>query len=156
MSKDYKFYIPNAVISGFISGMQNRTIYLLGAAQTILLQPLDMIKTSFQVYTGKFKSKTILSTFKDVVKQEGFFRLWKGLTPALIGNAVSWGLYFYFYNKGKSLLLQYKHKYYEIYYGFRNKLSTLEHLITAYCVGSVCLLFTNPIWLIKTRMEIQS
>lgn len=115
-----------------------------------------MIKTSFQVYTGKFKSKTILSTFKDVIKQEGFLRLWKGLTPALVGNTISWGLYFSFYNKGKSLLLQYKHKYYEMYYNNRNQLSTMEHLITAYCVGSVCLLFTNPMWLIKTRMEIQS
>lgn len=156
MSKDHRFNISNAAISGCISGMQKRIIFFLGAAQTVILQPLDMIKTSFQVYTGKFNSKTILSTFKDVIKQEGFLRLWKGLTPALVGNTISWGLYFSFYNKGKSLVLQCKHKYNYTYFSCRDKLTTLEHLITAYCVGSVCLIFTNPMWLIKTRMEIQS
>lgn len=37
--------------------------------------------------------------------------MWSGLTPALIGNIISWGLYFSFYNQSKSLYLKYTKKY---------------------------------------------
>ena len=39
-------------------------------------------------YTG------VLNAVKTIVREEGFLSLYQGLTPAILGNAASWGLYF--------------------------------------------------------------
>lgn len=69
------------------------------------------MKTVLQVQTGKFNSKSLFSIIKDITKSEGIMQMWSGLTPALIGNIISWGLYFSFYNESKSLYLKYTKKY---------------------------------------------
>jgi solute carrier family 25 folate transporter 32 len=38
---------------------------------------------------------------RNIVGQEGAGSLFRGLTPSLFGSAVSWGLYFYFYEIAK-------------------------------------------------------
>jgi hypothetical protein len=39
---------------------------------------------------------------RTVVAQEGLAGLYKGLSPALLANGVSWGGYFLFYEKAKA------------------------------------------------------
>jgi len=42
-----------------------------------------------------FKHNGTFRTFYDIVKNEGYKGLYQGLSPNLIGNTVSWGIYFW-------------------------------------------------------------
>lgn len=73
------------------------------------MHPLDLVKVKFQVATtagaspparswGGLVGRTfveIWGAMRDVTKGEAGIRgLYRGLTPNLVGNASSWGLYF--------------------------------------------------------------
>ena len=52
--------------------------------------------------------RTICSTVKGVIQHEGYHGLYRGLTPALIGSAASWGGFFIIYEELKLQMLQRK------------------------------------------------
>ncbi len=64
----------------------------------------------------------------------------------MIGSSVSWGLYFFFYERAKL-----RHLYARDY----NPLTPLYHLVSAMEAGTICVFLTNPIWLVKTRLQLQ-
>lgn len=116
---------------------------------TTLLHPLDTVKIRFQVHeqkTGYFSSETAYrSTWQSIVhasRTEGVGSLYMGLTPALVANGVSWGSYFFFYEKTKLLLEP-------------QGSTTLGHLASGVIAGSFTVGITNPMWLVKTRMQLQ-
>lgn len=137
----------------FISGLT------AGFTSTIILHPLDLIKTRFQVDESlKKKSRTSIGhkvqvdqnvrlTSNFIRKQLGFKGLYRGLTPAILGSSVSWALYWMLYENFKSQL--------EGYNDEQGKLKPVLYLTTSYTAGCITTLCTNPIWLIKTRMELQ-
>nr|KJB67548.1 hypothetical protein B456_010G199000 [Gossypium raimondii] len=89
-----------------------------------------------------------------VVKQEGWERLYGGLTPSLVGTTASQGVYYYFYqifrNKAESKALERQKK------GIGDgSVGMLSSLIVAALSGCVNVLLTNPIWVVVTRMQIQ-
>ena len=69
-----------------------------GAASTLLLHPLDLLKIRFAVDDGSVKNRPkylgLRHAFGAVYRHEGFKGLYKGVTPNLIGSASAWGLYF--------------------------------------------------------------
>jgi solute carrier family 25 folate transporter 32 len=74
---------------------------------------------------------------------QGFYR---GVTPNCIGAGVAWGLYFLFYNTIKTQILQADP---------REVLGPLDHIKAAAEAGVLCLIFTNPLWVVKTRLCLQ-
>jgi len=56
-----------------------------GVTEICVFYPLDVVKTRMQLDTGK--SQGLFRTFGDIVKQEGFSRLYKGLVPPLLLEA---------------------------------------------------------------------
>ncbi|CAN0282553.1 unnamed protein product, partial [Ectocarpus sp. 12 AP-2014] len=72
-----------------------------------------------------------------------------GLGPALLGNAVAWGGFFYCYEKIKVCLHVYRVVPQEA------DLGTVHHLGAGYVAGAMMVLATNPVWMIKTRMQLQ-
>ncbi|MBA0665457.1 hypothetical protein Goklo_005311, partial [Gossypium klotzschianum] len=87
-----------------------------------------------------------------VVKQEGWERLYGGLTPSLVGTAASQGVYYYFYqifrNKAETAALQSQKK------GIGDgSVGMLSSLVVAALSGCVNVLLTNPIWVVVTRMQ---
>ncbi|KAH9259301.1 hypothetical protein BASA81_002344 [Batrachochytrium salamandrivorans] len=117
---------------------------------TTLLHPLDTVKIRFQVHeqkTGYFSSETAYrSTWQSIVhasRTEGIRSLYMGLTPALVANGVSWGSYFFFYEKAKVLLEP-------------QGSTTIGHLASGVIAGSFTVVITNPMWLVKTRMQLQT
>ena len=58
-----------------------------GCAATIIIQPLDLIKTRLQL-NGELGSQRVhrgtMSAINNILKQEGFFNLYNGLSAALL------------------------------------------------------------------------
>eukprot|EP01088_Endostelium_zonatum_P002122 TRINITY_DN12569_c0_g1_i1.p1 TRINITY_DN12569_c0_g1~~TRINITY_DN12569_c0_g1_i1.p1 ORF type:complete len:302 (-),score=45.02 TRINITY_DN12569_c0_g1_i1:54-959(-) len=117
-----------------------------GACSTLVTHPLDMIKTRIQVQAGgAFNYKGTIDALKNVFLKEHKLALYQGLTPNITGNALAWGLYFYFYSTIKSFVSGTEKK----------ELSPTAHFLSGLCAGAITSTITNPIWVVKTRMIIQ-
>jgi len=129
----------------------SRTHMLSGAsagfAATILLHPLDLIKTRFHVqehgsrrlpqYVG------LIDACRKIVHLEGVRGLYAGLWPNLFGNTVSWGLYMYAYNRCKEDLEP------------RGVSGSLLYVAAATFAGSFVTLCVHPVFTVKTRLMLQ-
>ncbi|KAJ8679542.1 hypothetical protein QAD02_015329 [Eretmocerus hayati] len=85
----------------------------------------------------------IVQCLRYIVENEGPKALFKGLVPNLIGVAPSRAIYFCTYSQTKSF--------------FNTCLppdSPLVHMCSASCAGFVSCTATNPIWFVKTRLQL--
>ena len=122
-----------------------------GTSSTVLLFPLDLIKVRFQVHDqSKRAYPSVISAFRTIQRQEGFLALYKGLSPAVFANALSWGGYFFLYENAKS-------RYVSKGIGVKEdgNLNTTYYLLSALESGIMMVFLTNPLWLIKTRLQLQ-
>ncbi|KAI5670531.1 hypothetical protein M9H77_10895 [Catharanthus roseus] len=132
---------------------------LAGAGGGIIAQlityPLQTVNTRQQTERDPRKAKRKLGTVEQmiqVVRQEGWDRLYGGLTPSLVGTAASQGVYYYFYqifrNRAELAALERKKK------GVGDgSVGMFSSLVVAALSGCVNVLLTNPIWVIVTRMQ---
>ncbi|KAM3311067.1 hypothetical protein ACQJBY_031622 [Aegilops geniculata] len=84
-----------------------------GFATVATFHPLDVVRTRFQVSGGRGLSD--LPPYRNtghavytIARSEGLRGLYAGFYPAVLGSTVSWGLYFFFYNRAKQRYLQEK------------------------------------------------
>ena len=71
--------------------------------------------------------------------------LYRGLSANLLGSGVNWGIYFFSYESIKSLLNP----------NNEQKLSSTHHFLAGTLSGITAITVTNPIWCVKTRLQIQ-
>jgi solute carrier family 25 folate transporter 32 len=118
-----------------------------------------------------------------IVRNEGIAGLYRGLSPNLVGSGVSWGCYFFTYNLAKSTVREHLGKLVvthlfdcllvihipfcicihsvcgmhcnQIGLGPKDRLDAPYHLACAGTAGTVTTLLTNPIWMVKTRLQLQ-
>ncbi|KAH0543344.1 hypothetical protein FGG08_002300 [Glutinoglossum americanum] len=132
----------NALPSSLVETIAGLTA---GVVTTLVVHPLDIIKTRLQ---GKYRFPLPQIPPQDalaVSRNEGSIgAFYRGLTPNLVGNSVSWGLYFLWYGKIKEGLAE--------HYGSQGALSSLDYLLASGTAGTLTAIYTNPIWVIKTRM----
>ncbi|XP_066253775.1 mitochondrial carrier protein Rim2 isoform X2 [Euwallacea similis] len=85
----------------------------------------------------------IMQCIRHIVKHEGPMALFKGLGPNLIGVAPSRAVYFSTYSQAKR---------------FWNSIlppdSPVVHVCSASCAGFMASTLTNPIWFVKTRLQL--
>mmetsp|Transcript_5791 Transcript_5791/g.9596 ORF Transcript_5791/g.9596 Transcript_5791/m.9596 type:complete len:409 (+) Transcript_5791:92-1318(+) len=118
-----------------------------GLVSTVALYPLDLIKVRYQaMLDGPAPYSSLLGGIKQVARKEGWRALYSGMGPALLGSGVSWGGYFYCYENAKK---RYRGG------GGAQRLGAGHHLLAAAEAGALLVLLTNPIWLIKTRLQLQ-
>lgn len=113
-----------------------------GAISLGLTYPLYTIVTKLQVrsnYGGP------IDTFLHVLREEGWTSLYAGLTPALIGNAYAQGVYYYWYAFFRSLA--------EGKGATKRPVGTLLSLIIGALAGAITVVFTNPFWVVTTRLQ---
>lgn len=144
-------------IAGFTAGM----------VSTLVVHPFDVIKTRLQLKpTAKSApgdtwrimqeigneairenttSTGIASRNKVVI--QAFYR---GLMPNMIGNSVSWALYFMWYGNIKDLVRTVRVKTQGEEKGRR--LGSMDYFLASGLSGILTGVVTNPIWVIKTRM----
>ena len=79
---------------------------------------------------------------------QGFYR---GMTPAVVASSIAWGGYFYFYEISKGRKLR-SNRYHD---GPASKLGSWDIITAGIEAGSMMVLFTNPLWLIRTRLALQ-
>ncbi|KAB2008460.1 hypothetical protein ES319_D10G099400v1 [Gossypium barbadense] len=130
-----------------------------GFATVAAMYPLDIVRTRFQgppfllspflsVYAyHQFPAyKNTAHAIFTITRLEGLKGLYAGFLPAVLGSTVSWGLYFFFYGRAKQRYSKNREE----------KLSSGHHLASAAEAGALVSLCTNPIWLIKTRLQLQN
>jgi solute carrier family 25 folate transporter 32 len=125
---------------------------LSGVISSFLLHPLDVLKVRFQVQDGvvnALRYRSVLGAVRDVHAAEGVRGFYRGVSPALLGSGLSWGLYFYFYEACKRRLR-------EGGGGGGAPLTSVQLAYAAWEGGTITCLCTNPVWLVKTRMQLQT
>lgn len=90
-------------------------------------------------------SYSLFSCLKHIVGTEGPRALLKGLGPNLIGVAPSRAIYFYTYAQSK-----------QIFNTLVTPDTSLVHICSAACAGFSAATVTNPIWFVKTRLQLSS
>lgn len=141
---------------GFLSGVRHEHLVAGvggGLVSTLVLHPLDLLKIRFAVHDGQPGSQRphyagLSSAVRSIAGTEGGVRgLYAGVTPNLVGAGSAWGLYFFFYNGVK----------YQLQGGVASKqLPASSALLAASFSGVLTLTLTNPVWVVKTRLCLQS
>ena len=137
---------PSSLVAGTLSGAFTHT----------LTHPLDSVKIRIQAagrgqkYTGgNFGVNQTLTTTRDILRNEGVRALYQGLSSSILGSSISWGLYFFMYDSSKNYFQK---------HGFvarDGQITGLGLIMSSLNAGVVTCLVTHPIWLIKTRLQLQ-
>ncbi|KAG7207906.1 hypothetical protein KM043_009497 [Ampulex compressa] len=85
----------------------------------------------------------IYQCIRYIIKNEGTRALFKGLGPNLIGVAPSRAIYFCAYSKSKVA-----------FNAILPPDTPLVHVFSAFCAGFAACTLTNPIWFVKTRLQL--
>jgi len=120
-------------VSGAVAGA-------LGAAVTT---PLEVLKTRLQVQTRR-KYRTILGSLGLIVREEGIRGLYRGLAPTLLALPPNWAIYFCTYEALRGYFVETQT------YG-----TVTVNAISATGAGLVTCVSTNPLWVVKTRFQVQ-
>ncbi|CAO2183869.1 unnamed protein product [Urochloa humidicola] len=126
-----------------------------GVISATVLCPLDVIKTRLQVYglPSNLSSgaappgRVIISGFQQILKNEGFPGLYRGLSPTIVALFPTWAVTFSVYNHVKGLLRSED--------GNNSELSVQANVLAASCAGIATATATNPLWVVKTRLQTQ-
>ena len=115
--------------------------------------PLDVVKTRLQVAHasagGAGGYGGIRSSLRTIIAEEGTRGLYRGLGPTLVALLPNWAVYFTVYERLKDLLRHAEA-------GDATPLPHGAHMAAAAGAGGATVLTTNPLWVAKTRLQVQS
>lgn len=113
--------------------------------------PLDVVKTRLQGQVHaegmKVKYRGTVHTLRRICRDEGMRGLYRGLSPTLMGMIPTWATYFTSYNLIKRRLEAAGVS------GLSGEKESLVHTISACGAGCLTATATNPIWVVKTRIQ---
>ncbi|PPD97209.1 hypothetical protein GOBAR_DD05771 [Gossypium barbadense] len=121
-----------------------------GAIAATFVCPLDVIKTRLQVHGLPTASKTgvrsvIITSLQHIIKTEGLKGLYRGLSPTIIALLPNWAVYFTVYEQLKGLLASHDNNSAQLTIG--------ENMVAAAGAGAATAIVTNPLWVVKTRLQ---
>ncbi|KAG2152211.1 peroxisomal membrane protein PMP47B [Suillus cothurnatus] len=124
---------------------------LAGAAGGIVAMsatyPLIVLSTRAAVDV-KNDSKSVVQHLLDIVKREGVVGLYSGLSPSLLGIAVTNGVYYYFYERSRGIILNSRQG--------SKALTMLESMLAGVIAGSATTTISNPIWVVQTSQAVRA
>lgn len=127
-----------------------------------ILHPIDLVKVRLQVQDGRAgttRYRGIANAVRSIASTEGVLGFYRGVIPAMVGSGASWGLYFFFYESCKRRMTAAatsSHLDLETHPGMaKHQLSVWQNMYASWEAGTITCFFTNPIWLVKTRMQLQ-
>ncbi|KAI7905883.1 mitochondrial carrier domain-containing protein [Cokeromyces recurvatus] len=132
-----------------------------GLVGAVCTSPLDVVKTRLQstfyqqgiekgikhditksIWSHFVETSKLLVQIKQIEGIQGYF---KGLGPNLVGVIPARAINFYTYGNGKRLFTELN----------QGKETPIVHLTSAATAGVVTATVTNPIWVVKTRLQLQ-
>ncbi|XP_060214785.1 nicotinamide adenine dinucleotide transporter 2, mitochondrial-like isoform X1 [Lycium barbarum] len=126
-----------------------------GAIAATFMCPLDVIKTRLQIYglpqvsqSGR-QGSVIVTSLQNILRTEGFRGLYRGLSPTLTALLPNWAVYFTVYGHLKDLL----HSHDAV--DSCGQLTIGANMIAAAGAGAATSITTNPLWVVKTRLQTQ-
>lgn len=118
----------------------------------LLTGPLEMVKTRLQAVRNRGELRLsggvggrLWSALRGVYQTAGVAGLWRGVGPHLAGTVPARAIYFGVYNESK--------KRYTLASG---RDSSLVHWLAAVTAGLCSVTVTSPLWVVKTRMQLQT
>ncbi len=134
--------IKNSLLSGGVAG----------TIASCITNPLEVIKTQLQSSSvssaaqGEFASAAghPMDVAKRILADNGVAGFWKGLKPTLVGIIPARSLYFYAYQQTKTQLGK----------SILPEGSVGNAIVSGFAAGVVSNTVTNPIWMVKTRMQL--
>lgn len=124
-----------------------------GAIAATFMCPLDVIKTRLQVHglpqvsqSGR-QGSVIVTSLQNIIRTEGFKGLYRGLSPTLTALLPNWAVYFTVYGHLKDML--------RTHVDSNGQLTIGANMIAAAGAGAATSITTNPLWVVKTRLQTQ-
>ncbi|XP_062083327.1 nicotinamide adenine dinucleotide transporter 1, chloroplastic-like [Humulus lupulus] len=125
-----------------------------GVIAATFVCPLDVIKTRLQVHglqtlgngNGNIKGGLIVGSLEQIFQKEGLRGMYRGLSPTVLALLPNWAVYFTMYEQFKSLLCS---------QDGNHQLSVGANVLAASGAGATTTIFTNPLWVVKTRLQTQ-
>ncbi|KAK4763474.1 hypothetical protein SAY87_012912 [Trapa incisa] len=120
-----------------------------GAIAATCVCPLDVIKTRLQVHglPPGHEGSIIVTSLKNIVKKRGLTGMYRGLSPTILALLPNWAVYFTIYERFKSFLHSDDDR--------DGQLSTGANMVAAAGAGAATACTTNPLWVVKTRLQTQ-
>jgi len=122
-----------------------------GAIASTVVCPLDVLKTRLQVERGG-PSLGLRRNIAHTLRSEGAHSLYRGLSPTLVALLPNWAVYFTTYNQLKRFTLGSV----SAEASTSNSAAACAHVTSAAGAGAATVLCTNPLWVAKTRLQVQS
>ncbi|XP_044491483.1 nicotinamide adenine dinucleotide transporter 1, chloroplastic-like isoform X1 [Mangifera indica] len=123
-----------------------------GVIAATFVCPLDVIKTRFQVHglpklgNENIKGSLIVGSLQQIFRKEGLRGMYRGLSPTVLALLPNWAVYFTIYEQLKSFLYTDDENHH---------LSIGANMIAASGAGAATTVATNPLWVVKTRLQTQ-
>ncbi|KAI0565028.1 Mitochondrial carrier [Gracilaria domingensis] len=121
---------------------------IAGSFSATITCPMEVVKTHLQASKGgsevALAAKGPFSIARGIARAEGFKGFFRGLLPTLVGILPARATYFWAYATTKSSLSA---KFGE---------SPVVHMLSAAAAGISSNTLTNPIWLMKSRVQLQA
>lgn len=141
--------------------------FTAGCVSTLAVHPFDIVKTRLQIESqersrpgsswrvirriaAEGASASAGTTGQGVT---GVVRnFYRGLMPNMIGNSVSWALYFMWYDNVKSVIRAGRARSAPSTKLGKQELRPSDYFLASGVSGVLTAVLTNPIWVVKTRM----
>ncbi|ESR57664.1 hypothetical protein CICLE_v10024227mg [Citrus x clementina] len=118
--------------------------------------PLDVIKTRLQVHglpkltNGTVKGSLIVGSLEQIFQKEGLRGMYRGLSPTVLALLPNWAIAELFILQCTSRL-----KSFLCSEDKNHHLSVGANVIAAAVAGAATTIATNPLWVVKTRLQTQ-
>ena len=135
--------------------------FTAGVVSTLAVHPFDIVKTRLQIEQNeRSRPGGSLKVMRRIASEGGGTRsvsgvvqsFYRGLMPNMIGNSVSWALYFMWYGNIKDLMRAARVRTNPSTKLGKQELRPSDYFIASGLAGAITAVLTNPIWVIKTRM----
>ncbi|XP_030065635.1 electrogenic aspartate/glutamate antiporter SLC25A12, mitochondrial isoform X1 [Microcaecilia unicolor] len=120
---------------------------IAGAVGATAVYPIDLVKTRMQnqrsSFVGELMYKNSFDCFKKVLRYEGFFGLYRGLLPQLVGVAPE-----------KAIKLTVNDFVRDKFTQKDGSIPLLAEILAGGCAGGSQVIFTNPLEIVKIRLQV--
>ncbi|KAL4718775.1 hypothetical protein ACJJTC_008710 [Scirpophaga incertulas] len=121
---------------------------IAGAVGASAVYPIDLVKTRMQnqrtgSFIGEVAYRNSFDCFKKVIRHEGFFGLYRGLVPQLIGVAPEKAIKLTVNDLVRDKLMDKK-----------GNIPLYGEILAGACAGASQVIFTNPLEIVKIRLQV--